>query len=673
MIIKTKAVDLAYPSQSKIYSIIDEFYRIIRTRYEDILILETILMKTKQIPNKIFEILNPYKLSVQEIERRETLRKTQEKDLLLSVYNIRLKKCDKAYTQLQKNIHKMLQYFSKPSLYLKLEKIPRLAHIWQIMNQICIVPIQKDAINGAWMENDEFLIKAHSACKFLEKYIAKSENIDLYKILYYLANEIRFKIDEYLYSFYGFLNDFEQNQSQILEILVKNNTEIFNQINKYAEKYKKKHDLKSQEILQDKNNQNSIQKTHDLSEKVTENLPEKIKENLSEKVRENLPGKTEENFSSIPENSNKTEDLLKKLQVELQNVPTVAHMDTKISLSEIIKNENSLSETSAKAPSQNLLDSYIQKKKLIQNYINQLEEDFRNVEGIKHIRRCLLLYCIIRIQRIFRKYRQIKRTKNAIKIQRKIRKFLKFVKYKKNLFTKLKNIIWTYKRNRALKLLRKKRLLKKLFFKEMPIVLTRITDLKIYENIKPVIKCQSLIRRFLIRLKICYYKLRKKVYEKRKNVKDFKEFTQKNQIMQRYNNEILMLKICTQKEISNGEIYIQKQRENFDNTWQNYVQDLEKESMKTNATHMKDWVCQRDKYGKSYWLNVKTMAQQNVHPGKSWLNKTKEQKYNESIQKFEKSMLPLLSKLSEYKQKCSQTVDFLFSKQLIELSNLNNK
>ena len=217
--------------------------------------------------------------------------------------------------------------------------------------------------------------------------------------MHYAIIESRKRLEEFLIFFNTNSNILPKAES-IINTLMKVNSNISKSIKEYSIIYKKKNKPIIESNIENKMNSN-------------ENIP---------------PNKNQKPMS-------RGEKVLKMLETELgENVNSKKHTTGGISLAKMITSNQ-------KEPSQTLLDSYTKKKQEVKTYINNLEKDYKEIEAIKHIRRCFLLRYIILIQRVFRRHSKIHKDKSAIKIQRKCINWIKRKNRFKELLNKLKYII----------------------------------------------------------------------------------------------------------------------------------------------------------------------------------------------------------------------------------------
>eukprot|EP00826_Nyctotherus_ovalis_P016442 TRINITY_DN14755_c0_g1_i1.p1 TRINITY_DN14755_c0_g1~~TRINITY_DN14755_c0_g1_i1.p1 ORF type:complete len:356 (+),score=49.75 TRINITY_DN14755_c0_g1_i1:58-1068(+) len=300
-----------------------------------------------------------------------------------------------------------------------------------------------------------------------------------------------------------------------------------------------------------------------------------------------------------------------------------------------------------KEPSQLLLDSYIENKRQIKEYMNKLEEGYKEIEGVRHVRRCLLLHCIVLIQRTFKKHREYMVNKAALKIQKSFKLWAHKKKHSRLLLMKVRMTVAMFKIKRWLKLARKKRIIRLCYPKESSIIDQRLKNLR---SRKEIVKCQSVVRRYIaIHAILPRAKMKRELTLKRNAKRERNLIINTNKALLPINYEQVQMKLAVESEIARGRKYLQEQRTSFEASWENYLKLVEQSSAKQSAKHMKDWVSQRDKYGKQYWMNTKTAAQQYVHPGKTWVKSVKEKNYVVALEEFERVMMPVVVRINDYR------------------------
>jgi hypothetical protein len=535
------------------------------------------------------------------------LRRDLEKELLLQLARVQVKKDDKVSLHLQKTVVKILTQISSPALAFKLPKVPLSVHIWSSLNGGEVGLVQEDVISGGLLKPIE---KPCLTIDLITKLMSSSE-LSVYQILYYSVMESRRRIDEYLLFLSSSCNVVNKSET-ILETLVKNNAYIAKSIKQYTYEQTNKQLIKTQAL-----------------------------ENISPNEEWRMT---------------RGEKLLKVLEAELKDQSNDPQAN-KVTLSMILNEQDN-----TKEPSQVLLESYIKSKKQIKDYMDKLEEGYKEIEGIKHVRRCFLLHCIISIQRAFKRHHKAKVNKHAHKIQRAFRLWTIKRKHNRTVLNKVQTLIASYKITRWFKLIRKKHIIKLKYPKELTIIENRIKSLYA-KNVLQVVKCQSVVRRYIAMHTILpFIKLRKQFTIKRNMQRERSLFININANLIHINREQVNMKLAMEEEMECESRYVQEQRASFEATWQNYIKVIEKESTKQTARHMKDWISQRNKYGKLYWMNTKTGAQQNAHPGKTWLNNIKEKNYIQALEGFERAMMPIIVSVNDYKAKYHDIKKLLINK-----------
>ncbi len=606
----------------------DEFYRHIHARYEDTVTLSSLLAKARvQSLPRCITLLLAHQLAINEVERREDARRQAEKELLtLVLKTVGTKGCDqdRVTQHLRKMLKKVVQQSARPRFYAKTSLSKTVSQFHAAVHLSCVVGTPQiadlipDEILGGFFEDDVFLTtpaRQRPILTLLENYAEGNPKVALYPVFYHAVLESRVRLDDYLSLYYGYVNEsqacvlYQSKTDAVLAILSKLNSETARNVAEYSTQYG-------------------------------------LRKEAREK-RQCLP-------QCEPGSEDRAEKVLRLLQSELE-----PHVDTvigkkempRVSLGEIVAGPPQM----ALEPSARIVEAYVKKKRQAQMYISHLEEDYKMVEGAKHVRRCLLLHCIVCIQRLFRTFRLTRRSKAATRIQRAYRKRFVSKKRRTVIITRVRSFVLSYRLRRWLRLAIKVRRLRKRFAKESVGILARMQGIAVPK----LVKCQALVRRFLVRIRLPLLRLQSAARAGRRSKSERLRLMGMTRTTASLDREMLGIKLSAQEEISRGGCYLQTQRAKFEEAWKEYAKGLEKESKRTNAKHMQNWVSQRDKYGNMFWLNVKTMAQQPTHPGKDWLRRRKESLFAEAMASFEAAMLPLLTNLSKIKEQSKVAVGAL--------------
>ena len=306
-------------------------------------------------------------------------------------------------------------------------------------------------------------------------------------------------------------------------------------------------------------------------------------------------------------------------------------------------------------------------EKEVQGYICILEDEYRDIEGVKHVRRCLYLKSIVAIQRAYKRYCVNKKNKAAAIIQMRLKKWY----LNKKRIKSIRQYIALYKIGRWFRLIRKKRILKRNYTKEIEIINKLInTYYNKPETLSKVIKCQSLIRQYLVIHNILpYMKLKDKLKQYKVNKNKYKKVLNLNKELLNIDEDIIQLRLAAQGEIEREENELAQRRYNFELTWKEYEKALEKECIKQTSTHIKNWIVQHNDRGKSYWFNTKTKAQQYNHPGKTYFLNTKNKLYAKEANKFERNIVPILMNIKGYKDRCNELEQSLLNTRIQIITN----
>ena len=286
---------------------------------------------------------------------------------------------------------------------------------------------------------------------------------------------------------------------------------------------------------------------------------------------------------------------------------------------------------------QNVYDPSLSEKEL--QILCELHEYFMQKQLQRARNKLKVLSATVLIQRRFRAYLKTKMFYAACKIQVFFRRFL-LPQAVRVVLNKINCSFRIAKLKRWLRLVIKIRREKKdLFWKD------RFDECEFNDTeMQRILLIQSWIRRLLTRsmCKQAYKKYDKNWRLKKMMRRRDKELNRRRgerRFLVSFENHILQTFLVIEMEKRSLKRYIGEERDRFKEIWRKYEKRLEKESFSVSSKHMKNWVCQRNNFGVSYWLNFSTMKEQIEHPGQTHFRVNRSLLKKQAIKQFENQIL----------------------------------